>query len=79
MAEKIVKGLETLMETAVAPKVEVEAKRGNEAKVKAVVTSEAVVGPEGEVGALASPETMEENMVGTDIEKEPVVLLKAVV
>lgn len=43
------------------------------------MTSEAVVGPDGEAQKdLVSQEIVEENMVGTDAEKESVVLLEAV-
>lgn len=71
VVKEAVKGLETLVETVMAPVVEVEAKKSNG------VTTEAVVGPEGEVEALVSPEAVE-NMVGTDAENEPVVLSETV-
>lgn len=38
-----------------------------------------MVGPEGEVEASVPPEAVEESRVGTDAEKEPVVLILAVV
>lgn len=73
VAEETLKGPETLVETVGTPEV------GDEAKVKYVVTSEAVVGPEGEVEALVSLEPMEVNMVGPDAEKETMVPLEDVV
>lgn len=78
VVKESVKGTGTLVETAVASQVEVEAKRCDEARVKAVVTSGAVMGPEGEVEASVSPKAVEENIMGTDAEKEPVVFLEAV-
>lgn len=78
VVKESVKGTGILVETIVASEVEVEAKRHDEAKVKAVVTSGTVVAPEGEVEASVSPEAVEENMVGTDAEKEPMVFLEAV-
>lgn len=73
VVKEAMEGLETLVETVVAPAVEVEAKRSD------VVTSGAVVGPEGEVEASVPPEAVEENRVGTDAAKEPVALVLPVV
>ncbi|KAF6364766.1 hypothetical protein mRhiFer1_009884 [Rhinolophus ferrumequinum] len=69
VVKEAMEGLETLVETVVAPAVEVEAKRSD------VVTSGAVVGPEDEVEASVPPEAVEENRVGTDAAKETVVLV----
>lgn len=53
--EESVKGSETLVgtvETVGTPEAEVEARVGDEDKARDVVTSEAVVGPEGDMEAL---------------------------
>lgn len=74
VVKEAVEGLETLVEMVMAPAMEVEAKRSD------VVTTETVVGPEGDVEASVSPRScaVQGNMVGTDAEKEPVVLVLAV-
>lgn len=58
MVSEVVKSSETLVETATAPEAMVEAKMGDEAQVKSVVSLETVVGRESEVEASLYPQKL---------------------